>query len=188
LILGIFEPSDQVGIYRIAVQISMLAAFGLHAVNMVVTPRFAELYMQNRLAPLKHLVVAGGRVAQGFTLLVTVGFLLVGKPCLRLIFGPVYTASYLPIVILLIGQMVNSATGSVGNLLNMTGYERETLRGTAVAAAIGIALDVLLIPVWGIRGAATATAVSMAIWKVLLWWAARKHLHIDSLAYICGDK
>jgi O-antigen/teichoic acid export membrane protein len=122
-------------------------------------------------------------VILAFSLIVTVGFVGLGKPFLRLVFGPPYEAAYVPMIILLVGQLVNSAAGSVGALLNMTRYEMETAKGMAVAAGVNVVLNFALIPVWGTIGAALATAVSLVTWNVLLWWSVRKRLGISSLAF-----
>ncbi|MFO7971597.1 MAG: polysaccharide biosynthesis C-terminal domain-containing protein, partial [Desulfobacterales bacterium] len=118
-----------------------------------------------------------------FNLLTVVFFFALGRPLLGLVFGAVFVNSYLPLVILMAGQMVNSAAGSVAFLLNMTGHERDTAKGVACAAGINIVLNLILIPPLGINGAATATAVSMVVWNVLLWWMVRKRLRINSMAF-----
>jgi O-antigen/teichoic acid export membrane protein len=89
-------------------------------------------------------------------------------------------------MILLVGQFVNSAAGSVGSLLNMTGHERETARGIAVSAVINLLLNFILVPFWGIIGAAVGTAAGLVTSNVLLWWAVRKRLGINSLAFKIG--
>jgi O-antigen/teichoic acid export membrane protein len=188
VILGFFVPADQIGIYRVAVQISMLASFGLQAMNMVVAPRFASLYARGEMGRLQHLVTASARAILAFNLLVTAGTALLGQWVLGLFFGVEFVAAYVPLMILLIGQFVNSATGSVGFLLNMTGHERETARGVAVSAALNLLLNLLLTPTFGIIGAAVATTTALVTWNVLLWWAVRKRLGINSLAFELGQR
>ncbi len=183
LLQGFYLPDAQIGIYRVAAQTSVLASFGLAAINMVVAPRFASLYAQDRLDRLQQLVTKTARVILGFNLLVTIGFVILGRPFLRIVFGSPYLTAYLPLLILLGGQLINSAAGSVGILLNMTGHETATARGMAVAAISNVLLNLILIPVLGIIGSALATAVSLITWNVMLWWAVRKRLGINSLAF-----
>jgi O-antigen/teichoic acid export membrane protein len=121
-------------------------------------------------------------------LLLTIFFVLSGRTFFNLIFGHEYAAAYVPLLILLVGQMVNSAAGLVGLLLNMTGHENETAIRMAVAAVISITLNLLLIPIWGIQGAATAEALSMIIWNILLWRVVRRRLGINSFAFPLGRK
>ena len=57
----------------------------------------------------------------------------------------------------------------------MTGHERDTATGVGIAAAVNVTLNVLLIPLWGIEGAAIATAISLMTWNILLAvWVYRR--------------
>lgn len=182
LILGLFRPDEQVGVYRVAVQAATLASFGLQAVNTVVAPRFARLYAKGDLERLQRLATASAQVVLGFNLAVTAFFIVFGKLVLRLVFGPDFLASYIPLLILLVGQFVNSAMGSVGFLLNMTGHERDTARGMAIAAIGNVTLNLFLVPRFGTTGAALATAITLIFWNILLWRSVRKRLGINSMA------
>lgn len=188
LILGLFEPFYQVGIYRVAVQVAALASFGLQAVNMVVAPRFADLYAQGSMDRMQRLATGSARVALTISLLLAALILLAGRPFFGLVFGSEFAASFSPLLILLVGQIVNSAAGSVGYLLNMSGHERDTVRGMAVAAGANIALNLALIPLLGIQGAALATATSLIVWNTLLWLSVRRRLGISSLAISLGER
>ncbi len=141
LIQGFFLPDAQIGVYRVAAQVSVLASFGLVAVNMVVAPRFVAFYAQGQVEKLQRLVTNSARVILAFNLFVTFGFVVLGQTFLRSVFGVSYIAAYFPLLIMLGGQVVNSAAGSVGSLLNMTGHENYTARGVAVAALINVVLN-----------------------------------------------
>jgi O-antigen/teichoic acid export membrane protein len=180
---GFFLPDASIGIYRIASQVAVLASFGLMTINLVLSPRFATLYAQGEMVKLQHLVRASARVILIFNLVLTVGFVVWGKLFLRLAFGSPFEAGYNPLVILLIGQLINSVAGSVGLLLNMSGNERETARGISIAALLNVVLNLIMIPRWGIIGSSIASSSSMIVWNVLLWFAVRKRLGINSLAF-----
>ncbi|MFV1990597.1 MAG: polysaccharide biosynthesis C-terminal domain-containing protein, partial [Acidimicrobiales bacterium] len=186
ILLGLYESPDQVGIYRVAVQVATLASFGLQAINLVVAPRFASLHAQEEAARLQRLVTVTARIVLAFALLVTIAFAIIGRPLLDFVFGSVFVAAFTPALILLGGHLVNSAVGSVGQLLNMTGHERDTAWGVGVAAVVNVGLNLVLVPRWGIEGAATATAASFVIWNVWLWRAVRRRLGINSLAFNVG--
>ncbi|MDL1957450.1 MAG: flippase [Candidatus Desulfofervidus auxilii] len=183
VMLGIFKPPAEVGIYRVAVQIALVASFGLQAVNMVVAPRFATFYTKREMEKLQRLVTRSAQAVLAFNLIITSFFILFGKIFLDLVFGKEFIIAYIPLLILLIGQLVNSAAGSVGFLLNMTGHEKDTARGMTLAAGINIMLNFSLIPSLGPKGAAIATAISMITWNVILWWFVRRRLGINSLAF-----
>ncbi len=183
VLLGLFTAPEAVGRFRVAVQVSTLAAFGLQAVNAVVEPRFAEFWVRGEKARLQRLVTRSARVVLLFNAFVTGMFLLAGKPFFHVVFGQEFDASYGPLLILLVGQTVNSAVGSVGQLLNMTGHEQDVVKTMTLAVPLNIFLCLVLIPSWAIQGAAIANAVSMIFWNVLLWWRVRQRLGIISLAF-----
>lgn len=183
LILGLFEAPDQVGVYRVAVQFAALVSFGLQAVNMVVAPRFARLYAQKQMGRLQTIVTSSARLVLAISLALALLFVAFGESVLELVFGSAFGAAYVPLLILIGGHLVNSVAGSVGYLLNMTGHERDEARAVTVAAAVNIVLNFALIPQLGTVGAATATALSFALWRFWLWRLVRQRLDIDSLAF-----
>lgn len=183
LLQGFFLPDAEIGIYRVAVQVSALASFGLLATNTVLSPRFAALHAQGETVKLQRLVTISARAILGFNLILTIGFVLAGQSFLRLAFGTSYETAYVPLLILLGGQLINSVAGSVGVLLNMTGYEQDTAKGMGLAAVLNLTLNLLLIPRWGIAGSSIATTASLIIWNVILWKAVQKRLRINSMAF-----
>ncbi len=183
LILGLFENSAQVGVFRVADQVSLLVSLGLQAINIVVAPQFARLYAVGDKERLQRLAAASARVVLLLTLAATAVFLFAGKPLLRMIFGAEFIGAFWPLSILSIGQLINSVTGSVGVLLNMTGHEQETAKGMTISAISNVVLNLVLIPPFGVSGAALASAITMTIWNILLWFAVRRRLNINSMAF-----
>ena len=183
LILGFFVPAAQIGIYRVAVQMAVLADFGLQVINPVIAPQIARLYTMGDVKRLQSLATQSARVVLFFNLIITVGFILFGRQFIRIFYGPEFSSSYYVLLILLVGGLVNSFVGSVGYLLNMTGHERETLQSRVVATLSFIVLALLLSPLLGIYGAAISSSVSLIVWNVLLWRLVRKLLNINSLAF-----
>jgi O-antigen/teichoic acid export membrane protein len=71
------------------------------------------------------------------------------------------------LMILTVGQFVNAAAGSVGNILNMTNNQ-NVLQNTALISTItNIFFNFILIPILGIKGAAISTAISGILWNML---------------------
>lgn len=182
VILGLFATPGDVGSYRVATQVATVAAFGLNSINMVTAPRFADLWVRQEKVRLQQLVTRSAQMMLMVSLLVTTAFLLAGQPFFHLVFGPEFDGCYIPLLILLLGYVVDSALGPAGMLLNMTGHETDTAVIMAWVSVLNIALNVVLIPIMGVAGAAMAVAVSMATWKVLFWWRALKWLKINSSA------
>ena len=83
------------------------------------------------------------------------------------IYKPEYLAALPPLVILCCGQLINVACSPTMRLIPMSGHTTLNLINGIVAAALGITLNVLLIPEYGGVGAAWATAITMSAWG--LW-------------------
>ena len=73
--------------------------------------------------------------------------------------------------------------GSVGLILNMCNHESLTAWGVGLSASLNILLNWYLIPLWGLNGAATASAASLIAWNFLLLYAVRKKTGLRPTAF-----
>ena len=188
LMLGLFRSSEEVGIYKVVANCAFLATFGFLVINSVVAPYFARLYAQGNKKQLQQIVTQSARIIFALAFLAVFMFISFGETILSLIFGTNYATGHNALAILALGQLVNASMGPVSLLLNMTGHERNTMRGIAIASGANIILNLILIPPFGVNGAAAATAITLTIWNVLLWWSVRKHLGIESMAFKWNPK
>lgn len=183
LMLGFFRPAEDVGVYRVAVQGSVLVAFGLQAANAVIAPQFARLYAQGELAQMQRLVRASARAILVAAVPVAMTFMIAGGAIAGWVFGPEFVRSHIPLAILAAGQLVNAAMGSVGFLLSMTGHERDVTRTLLLTAIFNIILNLFLIPPFGMAGAAMATSISLATWNYALFRIALIRVGVNSTAF-----
>ena len=183
IILGIIANPSDVGIYQVAIRVAALTAIVIQIVSANLSPQFASLYTQGKMGELQHLVTLSSRVMLVFNLAVTMFFIIFGKSLLTLVFGPDLIAAYVPLLIMIGGQVVNSLTGAGSALLIMTGREKHAMLASTAGAIINIVVNFLLVPKLGINGAAIATAASMCISQVLMWIAVMRILRINSMAF-----
>lgn len=183
LILGMFTDSAQVGIFRVADQMALLITIGLQTINLVVAPQFARLHAMGDIKRLQKLVTVSARISFLMTALLGLIFLLFGRGILHIIFGMEFVPAYYPLITMAAGLLISSAAGSVGILMNMTGYEKDTATAMMVGAIGNIILCFILIPVWGMVGAALAETIALSAWNILLVLMVRKRLNINSLAF-----
>ena len=183
LLLGVLATSEDVGLYRAAVQGSHLVAFALHAVNVALAPSISRLHASGDHAALQRAATWSARVVLLVALPVAGVLIALGAPLLVIAFGEPFRAAYLPLAILCAGQLVSCLLGSVGLLLNMTGHERVTARAFAWGAGANIALNAVLIPAYGTTGAAIATSTTLVLWNVALCRQVWRRLGIQSMAF-----
>ncbi|WP_176251321.1 polysaccharide biosynthesis C-terminal domain-containing protein [Sulfitobacter sp. HGT1] len=182
IILGLFHNDEEVGIYRACFQLALLVIFGLQSITQVLQPHFARLYALGEIDRLQRLVTLASRSVTALAVVPIVVLVLWPSSLLRTTFGIEFESGGQVLIILALAQLVNASFGSVGMLLNMTGHERDTLKGLAVAAALNIILNFVAVPLYGGIGAAAATALSMTVWNILLWHSVWKRLGLDASA------
>ena len=83
-------------------------------------------------------------------------------------------------VILLIGQVINSFLGSVNILLNMTGHEKDVMKIMIITSILNIVLTIILAPLVGMVAGALAVSASMTLSQILMYRLVRKRIGIVS--------
>jgi len=165
LMLGYFKTSGDVGIFTVAMKLSMLTSFILASINSIVAPKFAELYWGKHHDDLNKVIRFASKTIFWTSAPVLVAF-LVFPVFFMSIFGESFKAGWPVLVVLSIGQFVSSVSGSVGYFLLMTNGQRAFMNIMAVASVINITLCLVLIPLMGFTGAAMSTAASLIFWNV----------------------
>ena len=79
------------------------------------------------------------------------------------IFGPAYRTGAEALTILAAGQIFNAATGPLGQVINMSGRPYLTLVNNAAVAVLNIVGCLILIPRYGLTGAACSTTASLTL-------------------------
>ncbi len=178
LMLGALQDIKSVGLYSVAVQMAMVVNFTLLGLNQAIAPLVAERYDANRSKELQKSLIQATNIATLGSLLIVAALIVLG-PIVLAIFGPDFSDSYLPMIILAVGQLLNVASGPVGTILSMSRQERFVGIGMLASVVCNILLNYLLIPRYGVNGAAIATAVSVGVWNLLMVVFAKRILGID---------
>jgi len=145
---------------------------------------FAKLYISKEMEQLQKLVTQSSLTIFFFAAIPAMIFFFFGEFILRFIFGEEYVLGFMPLVVLTIGKLTNAAFGSVGALLNMTGHEKDAMKGMGYSLVINILLAFILIPQFGMLGAALSTAISLVVWNIILRHYVKKRLDIESIGFI----
>lgn len=189
VLLGMLGTSDQVGLFQVATRSAAFITIILSTVNMVVAPLFSDLWARQNVKQLQQILTKSTQVIIAFSLPVALLFIFWGGPILGILFGAEFVGADLVLAILSLGYLFNAATGSVGKLLNMTGYEYQTAWAIGFSAVSNIILNILLIPRYGMEGAAVASLISFLIWNVYLGWMVYKKLRIiPSVFYLFANE
>lgn len=188
IMLGYMETPKEVGIYRVATQIPILLLLISTASNSIYAPVIAELHNLNQIERLSKIFKMTSRFVFFLTLPIAI-FLIFSARDMMFIFGRDYVNEGVPVFIVLsIAQFINCATGGVGNTLSMTGKQNVTMVNNIIMIAINITLNFFLIRLYGVFGAAVATAItigSVNLLRLLEVYLIYK-IHPYSLSYLYG--
>jgi len=178
-VLENYYSDAELAYYDIAIKISSLMGIVLLTVNLVIAPEIAKLYANNNLKKLEILVQRSIKIAFLATIPIALFLVIVGPLILKL-YGKGFGAGYPVLIIFTFVQIINVGAGSVGNILNMTGHEKEVIYGIIISLVCNIILNLTLVPPFGMIGAAIATGTSIAIWNIVLWFVVKQKIGINA--------
>ena len=167
IILTAYEGYDKVAYYSIAVKLATVTALALMSVNIVVAPKIAEIYNNNDHGKLNKLIKDSSRIIFSISIPV-LAILFVFSELMLSFFGENYVLAKDALSILLAAQFFSSICGPGAIYLNMTGKQQKLNKILIAGLFINVILNFVLIPSYGIEGAAIATLISMLFWNSLI--------------------
>ncbi|MGJ8572521.1 MAG: lipopolysaccharide biosynthesis protein [Hoeflea sp.] len=177
IIVGIYLPPEKVAVYFAAAKTMALVHFVYFAVKAAAAQRFSTLVSGTDRTALA--TFARQTVQWTFWPSLLVGAMVIAAgPFLLSLFGPGFQEGHLIMVILFAGIIAKAMIGPGEVLLTMAGKLKICATVYAIALAANLGLNVLLIPLWGLHGAAAATAGAMIIEACLLHIIVRRQLGI----------
>ena len=157
LLLGALNAVMSVGIFSAAVKVNLVGNIFCHAINMAAQPIVSELYSKKEHGQLGHLYQNMTKWTFTFGLPVFFIAALFSKPILS-VFGDDFAAGSVGLVIMSFGSLVGAGTGINSVIIMMTGNTWLNTANTILAMIFSTILSFLLIPRFGVVGAAIAMA------------------------------
>jgi len=167
LMLGYFSSSADVGIYNVALPTAQLIRAIPGALGVIFFPVISELYARNKIEDLRRTYSA---VTKWMLALIWPAFLLVllfPEQIIKILFGAEYIAGATALSILVAGFVIGSVVGPASQTLQTYGRTKTVMMTSYIGAAINFLLNLFLIPIYGVNGAAIATGFSLALLYVL---------------------
>jgi O-antigen/teichoic acid export membrane protein len=185
LLLGVIAAPATVGIFRIANVTAQMAAAAIPVVAHVAFPLVARLHAEGDRRRLQRAITAFAAAQVAGVLLLSLPLLIAPQFLLGLAFGEQFERAAIPVLILIVGQIVNSVFGPNVVLLYMTKHETRVTRALAIALALNVITVPLLAIFAGAIGASAALVISTACWNLIAWRDAKRLVGIDtSLSFV----
>ncbi|MFA5810005.1 MAG: polysaccharide biosynthesis C-terminal domain-containing protein, partial [Thermoleophilia bacterium] len=185
LMLGYLGTTEDVGFYGVALKIAQFGAKIIMAFIIVFMPVIADLWNRKKSEELKGLYMTVSRWI--FTLSFPIFLIIVlFSDAIMRIFGAGFVAGSGALVILAAGQMITATTGAAGLMILMSGHSKVELFNVVVNLTVNVVLCLLLIPGYGVLGAAIAHMSALAVVNTLrvieVWFFM--HIFAYNLSYL----
>lgn len=162
IFVGYFLPEFETGIYQSVSLISVLFIAILSSFKSMVAPMISDSFHQNNLKELKLTMRTSTRWVFNLCLPLFLIILAVPEAFMTTLFGEAYLIGSQTLVILTLAQLINIGKGPIDQLLIMTGNQRVWFKITFIAFIVNIAANWILIPIYGLTGAAVANVITFA--------------------------
>ncbi|MCG8341937.1 MAG: flippase [Chlorobiales bacterium] len=157
LMLGWYTGPETVGLYQPAARTAGLMRSVLLAFAGIAAPLFAGMHSRGEMRELEKLFKVVSRWVVMVSMPLAV-LLLVMPETVLLLFGDAFVVAEPVLVILVFAVLVQSGFGLYDTVLQMAGYSRVCFVNNLAGLAVHIVLNMLLIPEFGMNGAAMALA------------------------------
>ena len=178
LVLGMFRPAAEVGLYAVALRLQPLLTLPTYALGETFNPVVAELFARGENEALQGVYRSVVRWSLLLTFPLVLVLLTVPEVVLRL-FGAEFVAAAPVLQWICVGTWLGVAFGVAGYVLNMAGKPQVNLVNGLLTAALNVGLFFVLIPRFGMMGAAWAYAIvntGIALLRMgQVWWLLRLH-------------
>lgn len=172
ILVGALIGPAEAGVYRVASQLAMFVGLPLTAVSVAMAPSISALHATGRLDELRERARMAARSVLIGAIGIAAGIGVFG-PYVLAAFGPEFARAYVPSMILVGAYVIHSAMATASYLLFMTAHERTAMFIFTAGIVVNVIGNLLLIPEYGMAGAAIATGSSLCLVAVtcaLLVW------------------
>lgn len=168
IISGIMLGFEDLGEFKVNLHLGFIISLPLIIVNIIITPRIASLWKNQDLQVLEKMITNSNYIIVGTSIPLFIILILTYHKVLPLLFGNDYSVHLGLISVIGLTHCVNALLGPVVSILNMTENEAIVSKGIIISCFINVLLNVILIPYFGVLGAALATLISVSTWNIFL--------------------
>ncbi|MDR2945067.1 MAG: flippase [Methanosarcinales archaeon] len=172
--IGRYMTEADAGIYRIVYQFSMLGGLAATSVKAVLYPKFSAWNETKQFKNITEGLRGGTSISLMLAIPIFFSFLILGYDFISLFYGEAYISGVPALFILSFIQIVTVFLYLQSICLNAVSHPKYAFLSIAAGIAANILLNTLLIPVYGMEGAALATVIAMLLNSGLAYLLLKK--------------
>lgn len=165
LVAALVSAADA-AVYTAATRFVVVAGLGVLGIQQALAPQLSRAFAQGHRSTAQQLL----HLSTAWMMLISWPVYLVvmaGAPELLAIFGPGYAAGAVVVVIGSLGMLYGTSAGAVDTALVMSGHSVLSMLNSVAVLVLNVVLNLLLIPTYGITGAAVAWAATVVVRNIL---------------------
>ena len=163
LMIGYFLTSTDVGYYAVAISLSRFFWLVPRAMATVAYPAISEYWAKKDIQAINKLVDKSTKYSACILVFAGMSVILFAKDVITFLFTSEFLPAVLPLTILIIGTVTSGILRSIGGIFASAGKVDLVLKMSPIAPTADILLNIALIPIYGIIGAATATTAAYVL-------------------------
>jgi len=171
LLIGYFLSVGDVGIYSIAVSITLIfQTIVQSSISSVLFPSLVNSNSENRI----YQTIRYFKFSMFLAFVFLICFFASGKWFIISFYGVDFSSAYIPMIILLIGALAKSPAACLNSYFKASGRPQELYKTSIYTVTINIVLCFILIPKHGIIGAAIASTISYFMYGAIMLFKFKK--------------
>ena len=178
ILLGYFMKDVDVGLYAVAVTLILAVRLPPQAIQVITGPIIALYWGKNEIDKIGDLANRCIKYTAFYALPCTLVLGFLSYDLMKLFFGKDFIDAAFPFQILLVGVVFGAMQTSIGSALASTAYVKKQFMITGITVLSGIILYILLIPPFGITGAAVAASTTMTISALVKLYFSQRLIRI----------
>jgi O-antigen/teichoic acid export membrane protein len=180
LFITYYGTLEDLGVYNLVYSLGyMLINLIFNPIWLMYPPAAAELYNQGRLNDLSRLYRYSTRMVLSLMIPAVTGISILSIPLVRFIASNEFISGAPLIPLITIGYVLLMLANYYDISLALVGQQIWSTINMIIAAGLNILLNFLFIPIWGIAGAALATAISFGALFLLAWRRGSKQIPLE---------
>lgn len=176
LVAALASPAEA-AIYTAATRFMVVGQLGVKAIQQVLAPQLSRLFAEGATDQAREVAHTSTTWSVMLAWPLYLGCAVLA-PLVLSIFGSGYSSGNEVVVILALTMLVGVGTGPVDVILLMAGRSWLSFGNNLLAVVLDLGLDVVLIPRYGILGAAIAWSVAIVVSNLAAVAQVWRHLHM----------
>lgn len=178
-IIGLFLSQSEVGIYEIAWRITAVVMLFSSSLATSIFPQISRWHTEDAIERISSMLSEAVPLSLFIAIPSFFGTALFSREILGLVFGNEYIGGWLVLIILMGEKTIQSVQAILGRSLQSINQPNLAARASIVAIFSNIVLNIILVSVYGIVGAAIATTISFGVNSILHYYYLSKFIQLE---------